>query len=188
MSTFQMRIATGVHRSWLVLPEAVTARIYIPSCFWISSKWLVKILMFGYFAAHHVTSCYIMLHIAWRHLGPGCVFWGSLGNKLDNGLDCTNRTADFCNGIEIVHHQVKHVGCTGDESSFGVFCFELSLFSTYIRELKVGESCRDWIISSIGPVLHIPYYCIPWRPLSIMSFISGISNDTVNFDEIAVLV
>ena len=41
--------------------------------------------------------------------------------------------------------------------------------------------------SLIGPVLYIPYYCLPWHPLSIMSFISGISDDTVSFDEIAVL-
>ena len=41
--------------------------------------------------------------------------------------------------------------------------------------------------NSIGPVLCIPYYCIPWHPLSIISFISGISDDTVSFDEISVL-
>ena len=48
------------------------------------------------------------------------------------------------------------------------------------------ESCRDWTSSSIGPVLYIPYYCLPWHPLSIISFISGISHETVSFDEIAV--
>ena len=61
---------------------------------------------------------------------------------------------------------------------------------TCINELLkngVGESCRGWTSSSIEPVLYIPYYCLPWRPLSIMSFISGISDDTVSFDEIAVL-
>ena len=54
-------------------------------------------------------------------------------------------------------------------------------------EFKIGESCRDWSSSSIGPVLYIPYYCIPWHPLSIMSLMSGISDGTVSFDEIAVL-
>ena len=49
------------------------------------------------------------------------------------------------------------------------------------------ESCRDWTSSSIGPVLYIPCYCTPRHPLSIMSFISRISDDTVNFEEIAVL-
>ena len=52
---------------------------------------------------------------------------------------------------------------------------------------QIGEICRDWTSSSIGPVLYIPYCCIPWHPLSIISFISGMSDDTVNFDEIAVL-
>ena len=54
-------------------------------------------------------------------------------------------------------------------------------------EFKIGESCRDLSSSSIGPVLYIQYYCTPWHHLSIMSFISGISDDTVSFDEIAVL-
>ena len=58
---------------------------------------------------------------------------------------------------------------------------------TAILDINVGESCRDWTSSSIRPVLYIPYYYTPWHPLSIMSFISGISDDTVSFDEIAVL-
>ena len=39
----------------------------------------------------------------------------------------------------------------------------------------IRESCRDWTSASIGLVLCIPYFCILWGPLSIMSFISGIS-------------
>ena len=55
------------------------------------------------------------------------------------------------------------------------------------KQNYIGESCRDWPSSSIRPVLYIPYYCIPWHPLLIMSLISGISDDMVSFDEIAVL-
>ena len=54
-------------------------------------------------------------------------------------------------------------------------------------KMELGESCRDWTSSLIGPVLYIPDYCTPRHPLSIMSFISGISDDTVSFDEIAAL-
>ena len=50
----------------------------------------------------------------------------------------------------------------------------------YIISSNLRESCRDWTSSSIGPMMYIPYYCIPWHPLSIMSFISVISDDTVN--------
>ena len=57
----------------------------------------------------------------------------------------------------------------------------------YHNIMVLGESCRDWPSSLIGPVLHVPYYCIPWHPLSIISLTSGISDDTVSFDEIAVL-
>ena len=63
----------------------------------------------------------------------------------------------------------------------------------FFRQLKssknpqLGESCQDWPSSSIRPVLYIPCYCILWHPLSVISFISGISDDTVSFDEIAVL-
>ena len=51
---------------------------------------------------------------------------------------------------------------------------------------EVWESCRDWISSSNG-LLYMPYYCTSRQPLSIMSFVSDISDDTVSFDEIAVL-
>ena len=56
---------------------------------------------------------------------------------------------------------------------------------TVLAAETLGESCRDWTSSSVGPVLYITYYCITWHPLSIISLISGISGDTVNFDEIA---
>ena len=51
----------------------------------------------------------------------------SLEKKLDNGLDCNNRIADLYNGIEIVHHQAKSVGCSVDKNSSGT-ALGLSLY------------------------------------------------------------
>ena len=65
---------------------------------------------------------------------------GTFGTRLrllgrDNGLDYTNRITDFCNVIEIVHHEAKCVGCAVDESSFGYFSLILACAPPLAKQL-----------------------------------------------------
>ena len=78
--------------------------------------------MLWYLAVHRVSHSMGTFGTRLRLLG---LTW----KTRDNGLDCTNRIADICNGIEIVHHQAKPVGCAVDESRFGILLIDLSLYS-----------------------------------------------------------
>ena len=86
----------------------------------------------------------------------------------------------------------KHIGsisCLSVEHENGGLrhSYKLNTKNVVSTSYMQVESCRDWTSSSIGPVLYIPYHYILWHPLSIMSFVSGISDDIISFDETVVL-